>query len=119
MLQYKMMSGATATHRYALTLGTAEGRAVRGHFGTAAMTPMPGLCATSYRVRAILTEGNGQDLTHYGVPVYRGSFTFANMREVERRIASATALLRETTTLKGDNPCPSQLLASSASPKAS
>lgn len=84
MLQYKAMSGATTPHRYAMTYGTAEGRVVRGHFGTPAMTPMPGLCATTYRVRAILTEGDGRGLVRYRLPVYRGRFTLANMREIER-----------------------------------
>lgn len=83
MLQYKAMSGATARHRYVLTYGAAEGRVVSGHFGTTAMTPMPGLCASTYRVRAILTENDGRELTRYGVPVYRGQLTGPNMREIE------------------------------------
>lgn len=83
------MSGATTPHRYAMTYGTAEGRVVRGHFGTPAMTPIPGLCATTYRVRAILTEGDGRGLARYEVPGLSGS-THARERAGDRTGVRAT-----------------------------
>ncbi|BBY41811.1 hypothetical protein [Mycolicibacterium celeriflavum] len=71
---------ATAERPYAcaLTFGTAEGRLVDGTLGGS----IAGICSTLYRARAILITDEPPN--GYALPIYRGMFTVATMREVAK-----------------------------------
>ncbi|BBY43580.1 hypothetical protein MCEL_18750 [Mycolicibacterium celeriflavum] len=71
---------ATAARPYAcaLTFGTAEGRIVDGTLGGS----IAGICSTLYRARAILVTDETPN--GYALPIYRGAFNVATMREVAK-----------------------------------